>query len=118
MVKYATSRATGRSQILPPAQVHQSFAETESEFVSSMPVGTPARIGLDPAGVAPAGMMLARVLLAASAGGLRHGVLLQALPLARGQVQDQPRRMDRNALDDVAQVDEGIDLQVLAGLHQ
>ena len=61
-MKYATSRAT--TPIADPAadQVHQIFAETESEFVSSMPIGTPARIRLGPAGVAPAGMMLARVL--------------------------------------------------------
>ena len=42
----------------------------------------------------------------------------QTFPLARRQLQGQSRRMGRNALDDIAQVDEGIDLQVLAGLHQ
>jgi quercetin dioxygenase-like cupin family protein len=29
----------GDTLILPPAQVHQIFAETESEFVSAMPTG-------------------------------------------------------------------------------
>lgn len=31
---------TGDTLILPPAQVHQIFAETESEFVSAMPIGS------------------------------------------------------------------------------
>lgn len=30
---------SGDTLILPPAQVHQIFAETESEFVSAMPIG-------------------------------------------------------------------------------
>ena len=34
-----------------------------------------------------------------------------------GQLEDQPRRMRRYALDHVAQIDERIDLQVLAGLN-
>jgi quercetin dioxygenase-like cupin family protein len=29
----------GDTLILPPAQVHQIFAETESEFVSALPIG-------------------------------------------------------------------------------
>jgi len=29
----------GDTLILPPAQVHQIFAETESEFVAAMPIG-------------------------------------------------------------------------------
>ena len=51
-------------------------------------------------------------------GGLAAGVLPQALPLAGCELQDQPRRMGRYPLDDIAQVDEGIDLQVLAGLDE
>ncbi|MDX2167184.1 MAG: cupin domain-containing protein, partial [Deltaproteobacteria bacterium] len=31
--------AAGDTLILPPAQVHQIFAETDSEFVSAMPLG-------------------------------------------------------------------------------
>jgi hypothetical protein len=50
-----------------------------------------------------------------SGGGLRAGVVPQALPLAGCQLQDQPRRMRRDALDDIAQIHERIDLQVLAG---
>ena len=50
--------------------------------------------------------------------GLRAGIPPQALPLAWRQLQDQPRRMRRYALDDIAQIHERIDLQVLAGLHQ
>ena len=46
-MKYVTSRATRRSQILPPAQAHQTFAETENDFVGSMRIGTPAQIRLD-----------------------------------------------------------------------
>jgi len=49
---------------------------------------------------------------------LRAGVVPQALPLAGCQLQDQPRRMRRDALDDIAQIHERIDLQVLAGLDQ
>lgn len=30
---------SGDTLVLPPAQVHQIFAETESEFVSAMPIG-------------------------------------------------------------------------------
>lgn len=30
----------GDTLILPPGQVHQIFAETDSEFVSAMPIGT------------------------------------------------------------------------------
>lgn len=30
---------SGDTLILPPAQVHQIFAESESEFVSAMPIG-------------------------------------------------------------------------------
>ena len=30
---------SGDTLILPPAQVHQIFAETESEFVGAMPIG-------------------------------------------------------------------------------
>jgi hypothetical protein len=49
---------------------------------------------------------------------LRAGIPPQALPLAWRQLEDQPRRMRRDALDHVAQIDERIDLQVLAGLNQ
>ena len=42
----------------------------------------------------------------------------QALPLAWRQFQDQPRRMGRDALDHIAQIQERIDLQVLAGLDE
>jgi hypothetical protein len=45
-----------------------------------------------------------------SGGGLGAGVLPQALPLAWRQLQDQPRRMRRDALDHIAQVNERIDL--------
>ena len=55
---------------------------------------------------------------ARSGGGLRHRVLPQALPLAWRQLQHKSRRMCRDPLDDIAQVDEGIGLQVLARLHQ
>src|SRR5260370_1256368 len=53
-----------------------------------------------------------------SGGGLGCRVLPQAHPLARRQLKYQPRRMRRDALDDITQIGEGIDLQVLAGLHQ
>jgi hypothetical protein len=49
---------------------------------------------------------------------LRAGIPPQALPLVWGQLQDQSRRMRPDALDDIAQVHERIDLQVIAGLHQ
>jgi quercetin dioxygenase-like cupin family protein len=35
---------SGDTLILPPAQVHQIFAETESEFVSAMPIGSTVRL--------------------------------------------------------------------------
>src|ERR1700736_5105567 len=53
-----------------------------------------------------------------SGGGLRAGVQAQTLPLSRRQLKDKPRRMRRDALDDIAQIHERIDLQVLAGLPQ
>lgn len=34
----------GDTLILPPAQAHQIFAETESEFVSAMPIGGTIRL--------------------------------------------------------------------------
>ncbi|TAH35272.1 MAG: cupin domain-containing protein [Planctomycetota bacterium] len=34
----------GDTLILPPAQVHQIFAETDSEFVSAMPAGCTVRL--------------------------------------------------------------------------
>jgi hypothetical protein len=43
---------------------------------------------------------------------------VQTLPLAWRPFQDQPRRMRRNAFDDIAQIHERVDLLVLAGLHQ
>ena len=49
---------------------------------------------------------------------MRAGLPPQALPLAWRQLLDQPHRMRRDALDDIAQIHERIDLQVLAGLHQ
>ena len=42
----------------------------------------------------------------------------RTLPLPWRQFQDQPRRMRRDTLDDIAQIHERIDLQMLAGLHQ
>ena len=53
-----------------------------------------------------------------SDGSLGAGILPHALPFTRRQLQDPPRRMRRDALDDIAQIDERIDLQVLAGLNQ
>ena len=44
---------------------------------------------------------------------MRSGIPLQAFPLAGRQLEDQPRRMRRDALDHVAQIDERIDLQVV-----
>ena len=35
---------SGDTLILPPAQVHQIFAETESEFVSAMPIGSTVKL--------------------------------------------------------------------------
>jgi quercetin dioxygenase-like cupin family protein len=35
---------SGDTLILPPAQVHQIFAETESEFVSAMLIGSTVRL--------------------------------------------------------------------------
>ena len=49
---------------------------------------------------------------------MRAGIQAQALPLAWRHLQDQPRRMRRDALDHIAQIDEWIDPQVLAGLDQ
>ena len=46
------------------------------------------------------------------------GILAQALPLAGRQFEDEPYRMGRDAVDDIAQIDERIDLEMLAGLHQ
>ncbi|MGD9765768.1 MAG: hypothetical protein AB7V27_18895 [Candidatus Binatia bacterium] len=34
----------GDTLILPPAQVHQIFAEIESEFVSAMPIGATVKL--------------------------------------------------------------------------
>jgi quercetin dioxygenase-like cupin family protein len=34
----------GDTLILPPRQIHQIFAETESEFVSAMPIGGTVRL--------------------------------------------------------------------------
>ena len=58
--------------------------------------------------------------VAASRSGSRpsSGVPPQLPPLARRQLQHEPGRMCRNPLDDVPQVDERIDLEALAGLHQ
>ncbi len=53
-----------------------------------------------------------------SGGGLVGGIQTQTLPFAGRQLQDQPRRMRRYALDHVAQIDERIYLQLLAGLNQ
>ena len=53
-----------------------------------------------------------------SGGGLGCRILPQACPLAWRQFKDQPRRMRRDALDDIAQIDERIDLDVLAGLDE
>jgi hypothetical protein len=53
-----------------------------------------------------------------SGGSLRHRGLPHARPLAWRQLQDQPRRVRRDALDDIAQIHERIDLKVLAGLHE
>jgi quercetin dioxygenase-like cupin family protein len=35
---------SGDTPILPAAQVHQIFAETESEFVSAMPIGSTVKL--------------------------------------------------------------------------
>jgi len=53
-----------------------------------------------------------------SGGGWRAGIQAQTLPFSRRQLKDQPCRMGRDALDDIAQIHERIDLEVLAGLHQ
>lgn len=34
----------GDTLILPPSQVHQIFAETESEFVAAMPIGSAVKL--------------------------------------------------------------------------
>jgi hypothetical protein len=52
-----------------------------------------------------------------SGGGLGVGVMPQALPLAGCKLQDQLRRMRRDALDDIMQIHERIDMQMLARLH-
>jgi hypothetical protein len=49
---------------------------------------------------------------------MRAGIQAQTFPLAWRQLQDQPRRMRRDALDDIAQIHERIDLQMLTGLHE
>ena len=50
--------------------------------------------------------------------GGRSRFLPQAFPLAWRQLQHEPRRVRRDTLDHVTQVDEGIDLEVLAGLDE
>ena len=43
---------------------------------------------------------------------------MEPLPLARGEFRQAAHRMRRDAGNDVAQIVEGVDLQVFAGLHE